>query len=196
MRIAPLLFLTLVASRPVMGQHAGRAPTPGAAAPREATQFDFLVGQWELTVTPKVSSLAARLHGAPRLLGTWKAWRALDGYGIEDELRVVDRSGNPSTLSLNIRAWSSTENRWVMTAVDAYRGRVSTSQGAWGNGEMVVNGQGSDPEGKPVVTRSRFTAITPTAFRFVQDRSSDGGRTWDEKALVIEARRVAAVAPR
>src|SRR5437764_1451564 len=72
------------------------ASRPAAAPPTEASQFDFLLGQWELTVMPKVSSLAAAIHGAPRLLGTWKGWRAMDGYGIEDELRIVDGSGNPS----------------------------------------------------------------------------------------------------
>jgi hypothetical protein len=47
-----------------------------------------------------------------------------------------------------------------------------------------------------VLIRSRFHAITPTSFRFQQDRSSDNGRTWADGVLKIEAKRVAATAPR
>ncbi|MCU0647071.1 MAG: hypothetical protein MUF00_03710 [Gemmatimonadaceae bacterium] len=175
------------------------APPPGAAvqsAPKEATQFDFLVGQWELTVTPKAAGLAQMIHGAPRYVGTWKAWKAFDGLGIEDELRVLDRSGNPAALTVTMRVWSSTERRWVTTSVDAYRGRTAPATARWVNGEMLVDGQTVDPAGAAVLTRSRFTGIAPGRFRFVQDRSTDGGKTWTTGAMTIEATRVAATAPR
>jgi hypothetical protein len=154
------------------------------------------VGQWDLVVRPKVSGLAARIHGAPRLLGTWKAWKALDGRGIEDELRIVDGSGNPSALSRAVRVWSPAERRWSIASADAYRGRVSVSTATWSGSVMEATGQGADPGGTPTTTRSRFSAITATSFRFVQDRSADGGKTWDEAVLTIEAKRVAPVAPR
>lgn len=195
----PPLFMRIVLGIALAASLAGaqhpQRPT-AAAAPavgREASQFDFLLGQWELTVRPKVSSLAARIHGAPRLLGTWKAWKVLDGAAIEDELRIVDGSGNPTALSLAIRVWNAGEKRWVTTAVDGQRGRVSSGTAAFTAGRMELNGRGSDPG---ALTRSRFTEITPTSFKFTQDRSSDDGKTWDEAALVIEAKRVSATAPR
>lgn len=174
------------------GGNARSASTP----PAEARQFDFLIGQWELVVTPKATGLAARIHGAPRLLGTWKAWRAFDGFGIEDELRIMDRSGNPSSLTHTLRAFSAADRRWNTTSLDVYRGRVSQSTAAFANGEMVVSGRGTDAEGKPQLIRSRFTAITANGFRLQQDRSSDDGRTWEEAVLKMEAKRVAAAAPR
>jgi hypothetical protein len=61
---------------------------------------------------------------------------------------------------------------------------------------MTQSGQGTDAEGKPYLTRTRFTEIGPTSFRMQLDRSADGGKTWDEGVLKIEAKRVAAVAPR
>ena len=187
----------LALASPLAAQHGpGGAAPPAFAAPAEARQFDFLIGQWELVVTPKVAGLAARIHGSPRLLGTWKAWRAFDGFGIEDELRVVDGSGNPSALSHALRVYSSTERRWITTGLDVYRGRFATSSAEWTNGEMVVAGAGTNAEGKPTKLRSRFSSITATGFRFSQDRSTDNGKSWESGVLKIEAKRVAATAPR
>lgn len=194
----PLLLALLVPAL-VAAQHPTRpAPTaaPAGRPAREAAQFDFLVGHWEVTARPKATSLATRIHGVPKLVGTWKGWRALEGNGIEDELRLLDGSGNPVTLSLAIRVWNNEERSWQTTAVDAYRGRVSTGNAHWSGTSMDAMVKGADPSGKPSLTRTRFLDITPNAFRWVQDRSLDDGKTWEEKVLVIEAKRVAATAPR
>lgn len=199
MSLRPFLLAALLAGTPSWSaaQHRGAAaPAAPFTAPPEASQFDFLVGQWELVVMPKVNSLAARIHGQPKLLGTWKAWRAFDGFGIEDELRIVDGSGNPATLSHAMRAWSAAERQWLVTSLDAYRGRFGSSSGAFAGGQMVLTGRGTDADGKPMLTRTRFSGITATAFRMQQDRSTDAGKTWVEGALTIEAKRVAAQAPR
>lgn len=145
---------------------------------------------------PKVSSLAARIHGAPKLLGIWKAWKAFDGFGIEDELRIMDASGNPSSLAHTMRVFDAGSRQWSLTMLDVYRTRFTSSVAEWKNGEMVTTSRGTDTEGKPMLTRSRFHAITPSTFRFQQDRSLDDGRTWNTGVLRIEARKVAAVAPR
>ncbi|HET9483826.1 MAG TPA: hypothetical protein VFO79_07705 [Xanthomonadales bacterium] len=183
---AGLLALAL----PAAAQHGpGRAPASGPAA--EARQFDFLVGDWTLEVKPKVGSLAAMIHGAPRLVGSWSARRALDGHGIEDTLRIVDASGNPSTLNRALRIWSPGERRWLVSSVDVYRARVVAATAQWRDGEMHVASSGTDAEGKPFQTRTRFHAITKDAFRMTQDRSHDAGASWDEAVLVIEATRAA-----
>jgi hypothetical protein len=190
---AALLVPSLLSAQHATASGAGR---PSVAPAKEASQFDFLIGQWELVVTPKVNTLAAKIHGAPTFLGVWKAWRAVDGFGIEDEMRITDRSGNPSALGQTLRVYSANERRWILTAVDAYRGKASSASGEWKGSEMVLIGQGTSEEGKPTQTRTRFFDITPSSFRYQQDRSSDGGRSWDEGVLKITAKRVAAVAPR
>jgi len=155
-------------------------------------QFDFLLGQWDVDVLPKVSAIAAAMHGAPKLSGTWRAWRAMDGLAIEDELRVVDASGNPISLSHAMRIYSKADRRWKAVALDAFRARFSESSGEAAGGDIVLTGRGNDPEGRPVVTRVRYTEIGANGFRLQQDRSSDEGRTWDEAVLTIVARRTAA----
>ena len=194
-RLAAIVPLALLAPRLAHAQHDGRgaASAPANVPAREAAQFDFLVGQWELEVRPKVNSLAAKIHGAPRFLGSWKGWKIVDGFAVEDELRIMDRSGNPSALFLSVRQWSPTDRRWMVTGHDAYRARASSATATWDGKVMLVTGVG---EGAQSLTRTRFSAITATSFHWEQDRSDDGGKTWSEKALVIDARRVSATAPR
>lgn len=193
------LILMLVLALPNAGfaqQHGSGGAAPPTSAPAEAKQFDFLIGQWELEVKPKVNSLAAMIHGAPKLVGSWKAWRGFDGFGVEDELRIVDASGNPMSLNQALRVYDRNQNRWTIVGLDVYRARVSNSTAQWQGGEMRLDGNGTDSEGKPFLSRTRYFGITPDAFRMQQDHSSDNGQTWDEATLVIEAKRVAGTATR
>jgi hypothetical protein len=157
-------------------------------------QFDFLLGQWQLEVHPKVSGLAAMIHGAPRLVGTWKAERSPDGLGIDDEMRIVDASGNPIALNRAHRIYSGAEGQWKISSQDVTHSRNSESTAKWSNGEMHVEGRSADPAGDPSVTRTRYFDISADSFHMRQDRSSDNGQTWDEGTLTIDAKRVAATA--
>lgn len=195
-RFARLAFALLLSSPLVaIAQHATDASNAAAGSVlAEAKQFDFLLGQWELQVRPKVSSLAAMIHGAPRLVGTWKAWRAPDGQGIEDEMRVVDASGNPISLTRALRVYAKADARWKVRGVDLLRNRTSEASGHWQHGEMRFEGSATDAEGNPSMTRTRYFDITADSFRMQQDRSIDNGQTWDEAVLTIEAKRTAATA--
>ncbi|HTD28833.1 MAG TPA: hypothetical protein VK660_05540 [Xanthomonadaceae bacterium] len=168
---------------------------PMTAAPVEARQFDFLIGQWQLDVHPKVSGLIAMIHGTPRLVGTWKAWRSSDGLGVDDELRVVDGSGNPISLGRTQRTWLKDQGHWKSSSVDlAHPGTPSEAIGVWHGGEMHLTGHHTDPDGTSTLVRTRYYNITANGFRMQQDRSTDNGQSWDEAAVIIDARRVAAVA--
>jgi hypothetical protein len=194
-RSRSFVLLLLGMSAVARAQHSGGAQ-PIRSAPREASQFAFLTGQWELVVSPGVSGLAAKIHGVPRLAGTWKAWRAFDGFGVEDELRITDESGNPRSLSHAMRYYDATARRWITTTLDVYRGVFTSSTAEWRDGVMLVTSHGIDAEGKAYAVRSRYYDISPTAFRFRQDRSSDEGKSWTEGVLSIDAKRVAAAASR
>lgn len=172
------------------------AQSTAATPAREAAQFDFLIGQWDVELQPKVSGLAKMIHGQPKLTGSWKAWRAFDGQGIDDELRVVDSSGNPATLAHAQRIYDAKAQRWQISLLDVYRVRFSSATGQWQGGEMQVDGSGTNADGKPMLSRTRFVDITADSFKMRQDRSTDNGASWDEGALVIVAKRVAAKAPR
>jgi hypothetical protein len=190
-RSSLLLVALIFPLAPAAAQHAAGGGTRAVTPPPEASQFDFLVGEWEVTLTPKVSGLAARIHGAPKLAGTWTAVRAFDGWGIQDELRVVDASGNPSSLTSTMRFYDQAARQWTQHSLDVYRGRFAAATATFAEGQMTVTTRGTDQEGRPYVARTRFFAITPASFRVQQDRSMDDGRKWDESVLRMEARRTA-----
>ncbi len=192
--VACLLFLP---ARPARAQHGGGAEPLATRPPADATQFDFLVGQWDLTVMPQVSGLAGMIHGAPKMKGMWKAWRTLDGWGIEDEMRIVDESGNARALTHFLRVYDAAGRGWKVAAADAYRGTIAVSSAKWTGAAMesTSGAPATDADGKTYTTRARITDITPAAFRYVQERSYDGGAKW-EATLKIDAKRTAAVAPR
>ena len=50
------VWLSFAASVEMHAQHASAAVPLVTRAPKEATQYDFLLGQWDLTVTPKAAS--------------------------------------------------------------------------------------------------------------------------------------------
>ena len=150
-------------------------------------QFDFLLGQWSVAVHPKVNGLLAMIHGTPKLGGIWKAQRAADGNGIDDELRITDSSGNPVTQERTQRRFES--GHWIINGNDTYHGRHSESRAQWIDGEMHIEGSSFDNEGKKTRMRTRYYDIDEHAFRLTQDRSTDDGQTWDEGTLTIEATR-------
>lgn len=192
-RFSVTLIAVMALPGAALAQHttASRSPSapPVHVAPAEAKQFDFLVGEWEVVVRPKATGLAQRIHGAPRILGTWKAWSSLDGWGMQDDLKLMDGSGNPISLNHAVRVYDAAARRWSQTSLDVYRGRFTTATAEWRNGEMVLTSRGTDPEGRAFVTRTRYYDISPKSFKFQQDRSYDDGRTWEEGVLRIEAKR-------
>jgi hypothetical protein len=192
--IARQFVMALLLASPAFAQH--DEASAARTAPAEAKQFSFLIGQFDVVVHPAVPGLAARIHGVPKLVGTWKGWKAMDGYGIEDELRITDESGNPRNLSHAVRYFDATAKRWLTNTIDVFRGVSGSSTGEWKDNAIVMVSHGTDSEGKVYAMRGRYYDITPTSFKFRQERSYDEGKTWDSAVLTIDATRVAAVAPR
>lgn len=186
MRLLSVLSLSLIGLAPV-----AFAQRP---VPAEASQFAFLVGQWDVTAKPPAHSLAEKIHGVRALTGTWTAWRAMDGFGVDDELRIVDPSGNPHLVAHSLRMYDPAAKAWKSTTFDAFGGAVIPMSGAWNGHELTITSSALGAGGKTLV-RARFHDITPGSFAFTEDRSTDGGATWSE-LFTADAKRVAASASR
>ena len=191
-----IVFVSLMAVPAVLSAQHGAGGQPVIrSAPPAASQYNYLIGQWELEVRPLVTGLA-KIHGTPKFIGTWKAWRALDGWGIEDEMKISDGSGNPRTYTHSVRIYDAKAQRWMVNALDVYQQKFGSATARWSGREMNQSGSGTDSEGKAYMARTRVYDITPNSFKWQQDRSVDGGRTWTEGTLRIEAKRVSATATR
>jgi len=193
-RLSFVILAALFSASSAHAQHGG-SPPQNRTAPREVSQFNFLIGQWDLDVKPAAVGLAQKIHGVPKLVGSWKAWRALDGFGLEDEMRITDASGNPILLSHAVRYYDANAKAWKASTIDVYRGVFSTSTAQMRGGEIVSSSSGTDAEGKAYLARGRYEDIKPDSFRFIQERSTDNGKSWSTN-LTIEAKRVSAAASR
>ena len=129
------------------------------------------------------------VHGDVVMTGTWKARRALDGWGVQDEMQLFDPSGDPAALVAATRFYDARAGHWMTTSLDVYRGRQTVSTARKLDAGMQSDIRSQDAEGKPVRTRATIGATDVDHFVFRQDRSYDDGQTWDEDVLVIEARR-------
>ena len=190
------VIASLACAPSLAAQHAGANAASPTVAPKEGAQFDFLIGQWEVVAKPLAKTLGQRIHGVQKLPGVWKAWRALDGWGIEDELRLTDASGNPRLLTHTIRYFDSSARKWSLSAIDVYKGIVSASAAELKGKQMLVSGQGKEADGGAYLSRGMFTNITAQTFTYRLDRSYDSGKTWTEGFTTIEAKRTAATASR
>jgi len=198
--VAPLAFALasiVAAAPPARAQHGPLATTPDVvtAPPAEAHQFDFLLGDWSLVALPHVSKMVALVHGQPKLGGRWKAWRSVEGFGIEDELRLTTDGGDPALFAHSLRIFDRAARRWSAATVDVYRTRLQTATATWKDGVMETSGESTTDDGHRYLSRARFTAIGRDSFHYELQRSYDGGTTWEDPQIVIEAHR-AAPAPR
>ena len=184
-----VLILAATAPSVASAQHVSKAVALAKRTPKEVSQYDFLVGEWELLVKPAAVGLMQKMHGVPNLRGTWKATRTADGLGIEDVLRIVDRSGNPVAVTRFVRTYDDAAKHWAITAADSVHGKVTKATAEWMRTEMVTIGDASDEDGKKFISRARISGPTPTSFKYMQDRSYDGGATWGEVVLTIYAQR-------
>jgi hypothetical protein len=134
------------------------ADAPQAASPcasPEHRQFDFWIGEWEVTLPD------GRVAGHNRITPI------LGGCALREEW--TGAKGNQGT-SLN--AWDADARRWRQTWVDQ-SGTVLLLAGAFEGGKMVL--QSGDGASRQRIT---WTPMNDGRVRQLWDSSSDGGRTW------------------
>ena len=149
---------------------------PRARAPQypEASQFDFLEGEW------------TALCRFPRPDGSWgegpgtlKASRVLDGcifleffegpYMGQIIKGLSLRAFNPST-----RLW---EHCWTDTASP---GGFQVWRGKFEGDSISLFGEWKDDQGRAVASRLTWSQITGRTAHWESHRSLDNGRTWEK----------------
>jgi len=179
-RISGQLLVLLVTPTLLIAQSSDTLRTP----PPEATQFDYLVGDWTFTGVWKLP------NGERQGVGTWKARKALDGFGVVDEWRVLDRPGGSTViLGTTYRIYNRAKSHWDMRFLNVFNAKWDEQYAEWRDGEMHLWWTSEDQRGTFQV-RVRYYDISENSFRWRADRSYDGGVTWIENWLTMEVTRV------
>jgi len=158
----------------------GAAPDSTAPAPPpEASQFDFLIGAWDIVSEPNIPGVPERVRGQ------WTARKSADGYMVVDEYRVFGDGGDTVYLGETYRVFNTSKKRWEFRFVEPFSGTWHEGTGVKVGSEMHLT-QGT-PGGESM-TKIRYYDIRPDRFSWISERSRDGGKTWT-KGTRIEATR-------
>ena len=163
-----------------------RAPAATSKLPNAVPSdslFDFLNGEWRVVASPRVSRLAALVHGAPRYTGYWRGHHTESG--ISDELRLTNANGATQLVLRFQRMFDTGLRRWNVREVDRSGAASAVMHPVVAKGEITILAANR-------VWRSRFVERTPNRFRYLREVSNDGGRTWEEPVLVVTAERIPA----
>ncbi len=126
-------------------------PTGPCSLP-EDRQFDFWLGEWNLTEITTRGDV---------FQGTNNITRDASGCVLEEDYRS---GGQGRSVSL----YSRIDGRWHQTYIDSMGNRLVLI-GSFDGGRMLLNAG---------ATRSFWQPVDGSTVRFVQEQSRDGGQTW------------------
>lgn len=150
--------------------HAQQQNTPPCSSP-EFGQFDFWLGEWELTWKgPQAGTPAGETGRAvnvvEKLMGSC----------------VIQENFDAGAGSLIGKSWSvynANSGLWQQTWVDN-SGSYLVFTGAYEDGRMELRTAPFERNGKTFISRMVFENITANALDWQWQRSSDGGETWQD----------------
>lgn len=154
-------------SPPIQYQPAQDSPigVRNANAPAELQQLEFLIGDWSVALVLHLPT--GDLAYEARWHNTW----IVNGHAIMQEWR------DPYSTGAELRTYNPETGRWEGRNFYSGMNTWTESQGAFADGEFVVETQTVGPDG-PRLSRERYLDIQPDSFRMVATRSLDNGQTW------------------
>jgi hypothetical protein len=166
----------------------GSLPAARLAAPDSVPQlYSALLGDWDVTVIDHLPD-GTRHTGT----GEWHFARVLEGCAIQD-VWISPKRGERQSVALTpaydrygttVRYFDPTIDAWRLTWINPAQNYVATLVGRARGADIVQEGTGDDGR----MLRWTFFAITPSAFSWRGELSSDSGRTW-RTAQEMSARR-------
>jgi hypothetical protein len=158
-----LVFLLLVAPA-IFAQQAAKPAKPCAVAQQK--QFDFWVGEWDLTWPGA--------NGGASGHGTNSIKRILDGCVVEENF-----SGQSSMplRGTSVSIFDMRAGKWKQTWVDNEGGYLDFT-GEFSNGQMILQREATRPDGTRILQRMVWKNITANELDWSWEASTDGGKTW------------------
>lgn len=161
-----LCLVVLLATAPMAADDQPPAPPP------ESSQFDFLLGAWNIEETPNMEGVPEKVRGR------WTAQKSADGYMVTDEFRILDDAGRTVYLGETYRVYNPGAKQWTFRYVEPQFGTWHEGTGRREGDEMHLVQKNRRPDGKESLLKIRYYDITPQHFRWAGERSEDGGKTW------------------
>jgi len=146
----------LFAAGPLAAQQ-GQPPCAGV----EHRQFDFWIGEWDVTVV-----------GSGEVAGKSSITAILDGCAILESYETARGYRGKSH-----NAYDRTTGQWHQTWVDN-AGVVLKLDGGIEDEKMVLSGPGKDAQGHEIINQITWTPHDDGSVQQTWAISSDGGSTW------------------
>jgi len=165
---------------------AAGAAAPQPAAPRDAQHdFDWDIGAWVV----HSRRLLHPLTGST----TWVEYQGTDVvrniWGGRANIGEVELDGSTGHLEyLTLRLYNPQTGDWSMNISSSATGTLgppAIGRFAGAHGEFLDR---EDYQGRSILVRFEVSVITPSACRFEQSFSADGGKTWELNLIVDETR--------
>lgn len=165
--VASLLLMTS-GSQPFarISSNQSAAPSTPACSEPEQKQFDFWVGEWELTWPGQKPGETGR--------GTNRITRTLDRCVVQENFS----GGNSMPLrGTSVSVFDARAGKWKQTWVDNQGGYLDFV-GEFKDGQMILSRTAKKPDGTPILQRMVWKNIANDTFDWSWERSQDGGKTW------------------
>jgi hypothetical protein len=164
MKHLPLLVLLFLVTVSAASAQQASPPNPCTAA--EQKQFDFWVGEWQLTWPGEKSGEVVH--------GTNSIKRILDGCVVQENFSGQEamhlRGTSVSIFDLRASLWKQT---WVDN-----EGGYLDFKGQFQNAEMILQREGVAQNGEKILQRMVWKNIRPNELDWSWEASHDGGKTW------------------
>jgi hypothetical protein len=163
--VGHVLVFVLAAAFLAVAQQPQQAP---CSAP-EYRQFDFWVGHWDASWPASPASEMKAGHGTNNIEA------ALDNCVV---IEHFDGTPGMSLRGTSVSTFNRRMHKWQQTWVDN-EGSYLDFIGEFKDGKMIFTRKAMTRDGKSVLQRMVWKNITPEAFDWSWERSTDGGKTWD-----------------
>ncbi len=154
---------------------AAQPPKPAPCVASEYRQFDFWIGDWDVT----------GLNG--KVAGTNLIKPILGGCVLHENW-----NGNGGFIGQSFNVYDATRKLWRQTWVDGQGGSLIL-EGYFENGHMTLTDkEASAKSGATVVNEIAWTMLPDGAVRQLWRTSADGGKTW---AIAFDGKYVRSARP-
>lgn len=161
-----LSVMSMVVASPFLSDE---AITAISAMPAQR-QFDFWLGEWDLTWPGEQSGLPAGQVGH----GTNSVKAILDSAVIQENF--VEHGDKP-LRGMSVSVYNQRLGKWQQTWVDNQNSYLDFT-GEFKDGKMTLSRQAPTPDGKEIVQRMIWHNLSDDQFDWNWEASADGGKTW------------------